>query len=168
MTMDGGVWRMIWVMFLAMFAVGALAADGSALTSRRPDDPTTDKPRDLDTHHLFTPPSSRGAWEARKGELRRQILFSAGLWPMPRKTPLHPQVTGRIEGPDYIIENVAIETTPGFYLGGNLYLPKGKRGPFPGIVNPHGHWEHGRLEMQPDVPKADPAGPMGEGRGNLV
>src|SRR5438105_11595116 len=59
-------------------------------------------PRDLDTHHLFTLPSSRTAWEARKKELKRQILFSAGLWPMPKKTPLHPRVTGRIEGPDYV------------------------------------------------------------------
>jgi dienelactone hydrolase len=131
----------------------------------RPDE----KPRDLDTHHLFTAPASRKAWEARKKVLRQQILFSAGLWPMPMKTELHPRVTGHIDGQDYTIDNVAIETLPGFYLCGNLYKPKGKHGPAPGIVNPHGHWEHGRLEMQPDVPTAaaPPANPA-PGRGNLV
>ncbi len=130
---------------------------------------STTPPRDLDTHHLFTPPASKEAWEARRQEIRRRILVSAGLWPMPPKTPLHPVVTGKFDEPDYTIENVALETRPGFYLCGNLYRPKGKRGPFPAIVNPHGHWEHGRLEMQPDVPRTGPPpAPMGQGRGNLV
>lgn len=128
-----------------------------------------DKPRDLDTPRLFTPPATRKEWEARARLLREQILVSSGLLPMPPKTPLNPRITGKIEGPDYIIENVAIETLPGFYLCGNLYRPRGKRGPFPAIVNPHGHWSHGRLEMQPDVPPATPApAPPAEGRGNLV
>lgn len=127
-----------------------------------------EKPRDLDTHHLFSPPDSLSAWETRRAELRRQVLFSAGLWPMPPKTALNPRVTGKVDAEDYTIENVALETRPGFFLCGNLYRPKGKKGPYPGIVNPHGHWIHGRLEMQPDVPKADPNGKMGDGRGNLV
>jgi dienelactone hydrolase len=137
-------------------------------SSEKPMTAAAETPRTLDTHHLFSPPVTKSAWEARKQELRHQILFSAGLWPMPEKTPLNPLFTGKIEGPDYIIENVAIETRPGFFLCGNLYRPTGKKGPFPAIANPHGHWSNGRLEMQPDVPKADPNGKMGEGRGNLV
>jgi Acetyl xylan esterase (AXE1) len=127
------------------------------------------KPRDVNTHHLFTPPASRAAWEARAARLREQILFSAGLWPMPQKISLHPRVTGRVEGPDYVIENVALRTLPGFYLCGNLYRPKGKKGPFPAIVNPHGHWKNGRLEMEEDVPRAEPPPALpAPGRGNLV
>jgi len=125
-------------------------------------------PRDLNTHHLFTPPVTRGAWEARAKELRAQILFSAGLDPLPEKTPLNPRVTGKIEGPDYTIENVAIETYPGFFLCGNLYRPKGKAGPFPAVLHAHGHWAHGRLQMESDAPKAEPApAKPGPGRGNL-
>jgi len=124
--------------------------------------------RDLDTHHLFTPPETRGAWEARAKELRSQILFAAGLDPLPEKTPLNPRVTGKVEGPDYIIKNVAIETYPGFFLCGNLYSPKGRVGPFPAVLHPHGHWAHGRLQMDADVPKAAPApAEKGKGRGNL-
>jgi hypothetical protein len=125
--------------------------------------------RDLNTYHLFTPPASRAAWEARAARLREQILFSAGLWPIPEKSPLKPRVTGRIEGPDYVIENVALRTLPGFYLCGNLYRPKGRKGPFPAIVNPHGHWKNGRLETEPDVPRAEPPPALpAPGRGNLV
>lgn len=126
-------------------------------------------PRDLNTHHCLVPPVSRDAWESRAKLLRIQILASAGLWPMPERTPLKPMITGRTEAEDFVVENVAIETLPGFRLCGNLYRPKGKRGPFPAIANPHGHWSNGRLEMQPDVDRAapPPAKPA-EGRANLT
>jgi len=76
---------------------------------------------------------------------------------------------GVIDGPDFTVESVAIETRPGFFLCGSLYRPKGRTGPFPAIVNPHGHWTHGRLEQQPDVPPAaPPPAPPAPGRGDLV
>lgn len=159
-------------LLIGIIGITGMEAIGGATVSadtREMPDVKTREVRDLNTHHLFSPPATRESWEARKKALREQILFSAGLWPMPAKTPLHPRVTGRIDGPDYTIENVAIETLPGFYMSGSLYRPKGKTGPFPGIANPHGHWANGRLEMQPDVPLAKPApAKMGDGRGNLV
>ena len=125
-------------------------------------------PRDVNTHHLFTPWTDKAAWEARKAHLRQQILFSAGLYPMPEKTPLNPRNTGHIDGPGFTIENVAIETMPGFYLCGNLYRPTGK-GPHPAIANPHGHWKEGRLQIDPDVPRAEPPpAKPGEGKANLA
>ena len=88
-------------------------------------------------------------WEARKAFLRRQILVSTGLSPMPEKTPLHPQVFGKTEARDYTIEKVLIETLPGFYLGGNLYRPRNAQSKHPGVLNPQGHWPYGRLENEP-------------------
>lgn len=100
--------------------------------------------------HLPLPSfTSLEAWEARKIFLRNQILVSAGLSPMPEKTPLHPQVFDKIKGNGYSIEKVLIETLPGFYLGGNLYRPLDGRPKHPGILNPHGHWQYGRLENEP-------------------
>ena len=93
--------------------------------------------------------SSLSAWEQRKAFLRNQILVSAGLSPMPDRTPLHPQIYGRIEAKDYTIEKVLIETLPGFYLGGNLYRPRKSAEKHPAILNPHGHWNYGRLENTP-------------------
>jgi dienelactone hydrolase len=102
-----------------------------------------------DTHLPLPVFSSLSAWEDRKSFLRNQILVSTGLSPMPEKTPLHPQVFGKIEGRGYTIEKVLIETLPGFYLGGNLYRPRDEKTRHPGVLNPHGHWQYGRLENEP-------------------
>ena len=89
---------------------------------------------------------SLDAWKERATFLRKQVKFASGLLPMPNKTPLNSQVFGRIEYEGYSIEKVLLETWPGFFLGGNLYRPLGKSGPFPGVVSPHGHWRYGRFE----------------------
>src|SRR5438270_13302685 len=101
---------------------------------------------DMNTQFQMPAFASRPEWLGKAAFLRKQILASAGLLPMPQKTPLHPQVFGKLERGDYIVEKVLLETYPGFYLGGNLYRPLGKQGPFPGVVTPHGHWPYGRLE----------------------
>ncbi|MGA2145343.1 MAG: acetylxylan esterase [Bryobacteraceae bacterium] len=101
---------------------------------------------DMNTHFQMPSFASREAWLEKAAFLRKQILASAGLLPLPEKTPLHPQVFGRIERPGYTVEKVLLETYPGFYLGGNLYRPRDRQGPFPGIITPHGHWAYGRLE----------------------
>src|SRR5687768_6941857 len=98
------------------------------------------------THYKMPVFATREAWEERAAFLRKQILASAGLLPMPEKRPLNPQVFGKLERDGYTVEKVLLETLPGFYLGGNLYRPRGRQGPFPGVVSPHGHWHYGRLE----------------------
>lgn len=129
--------------FLCLLLLCSLAmAQASAGDSRNRDLPATD------THFQPKTYTSLAAWKARKADLRRQILFAAGLFPMPAKTPLNAQVFGRIERDGYTVEKVLLETMPGYYLGGNLYRPAGE-GPFPAIAQPHGHWSYGRLENQP-------------------
>ena len=102
--------------------------------------------RHTDLKYSMPEYGSLDEWKERAAFLRRQVRFAAGLLPMPEKTPLNPQVFGRTEYGDYAIEKVLLETLPGFFLGGNLYRPLGKRGPFPGVVSPHGHWRYGRFE----------------------
>jgi hypothetical protein len=100
----------------------------------------------LNTPRDFPPISSAREWQARAKEIREQVLVSAGLWPMPERTPLHTHIFGKIERDGYRVEKVYFQTYPGFYLAGNLYRPLGKgKGPFPGILNPHGHWGQGRM-----------------------
>lgn len=97
------------------------------------------------THFTMPVYKSLEEWSARRERLRRQILIAAGLWPMPEKQPLRPLRFGRIERARYTVEKVLLETLPGYYLGGNLYLPA-RRGRFPGVLIAHGHWKHGRVE----------------------
>ena len=102
--------------------------------------------RHLDMVYEFKAPESKRAWEKRAAYLREQILAGAGLIPMPEKCPLNAKVFGLLDRGDYTIEKVYFESLPGFYVTGNLYRPKGRNGPFPAILNPHGHWPRGRLE----------------------
>src|ERR687898_464531 len=89
--------------------------------------------------------TSRAAWNIRAAHIRELILASAGLLPMPDRTPLNSNVFGDIPRPDYIVSKVYFESLPGFFVTGNLYRPVGD-GPFPAILSPHGHWAYGRLE----------------------
>lgn len=101
--------------------------------------------RDLNTPYTF-PNYTKAEWTEKAEALRQQIRVATGLVPTPEPTPLNAQFFGKIEHEDYTVEKVYFEPFPGFFTTGNLYRPKGKTGPFPGIVSPHGHWGRGRLE----------------------
>ncbi len=130
--------------FAVLATLLALEAFGQipATDSRNTNTPNTD------THFVMPSYTNLQAWNARRSELRLQILSSAGLSPMPPKTPLNPEVFGRLERNGYTIEKVLMESMPHYYLGGNLYRPL-KPGKHPGVLITHGHWEYGRLENQP-------------------
>src|SRR5439155_12188881 len=102
--------------------------------------------RTLNTPREFPAIFSRDEWQARAKDIHDHVLVSCGLWPMPDRIPLDPHIFGKIERDGYSVEKVYFRTMPGFYLAGNLYRPLGRgKGPFPGILNPHGHWKEGRL-----------------------
>ncbi len=96
----------------------------------------------------FQAPASAAAWRDRAVHLREQMLITLGLWPMFPKTPMNPQVYGKLTRDGYTIEKVVLETFPGFTLSGNLYRPIGATGKVPGILCPHGHWEDGRVNPE--------------------
>lgn len=107
--------------------------------------------KDLDGYFPFTPPASRTEWEKRAEQVRRQILISQGLWPMPTKTPLNPAIHGRVERDGYTVEKVNFESAPGFFVTGNLYRPKRVTGKAPGVLFAHGHWADARLSESTDA-----------------
>ncbi len=97
------------------------------------------------TSFQFPEYKAKEAWEARRAEVRRKILVSAGLWPMPERYPLNVKVVEKLDRDGYTIERLYMETWPGVYFPGTLYRPKGKNGPFPAVLNPHGHGKLGRM-----------------------
>ena len=113
--------------------------------SRTVDDARGAVSRSLGTPYTF-PGYTRAEWKEKAAALRRQIRVATGLLPEHEPAPLNAEIFGKIERQDYTVEKVHFEPFPGFLTTGNLYRPKGKSPPFPGIVSPHGHWKRGRLE----------------------
>lgn len=99
----------------------------------------------LDFPYVLPAAASRAEWEKRAEFIRRRILFSAGLMPMPEATPLRAKVFDRAAYDGFSVERVYFESYPGFLVTGNLFRPLGKKAPFPGVLCPHGHWGKGRL-----------------------
>lgn len=96
----------------------------------------------------FQAPATAEAWRDRAAHLREQMLVTLGLWPMFPRTPLNPQVYGKVRREGYTIEKVVLETFPGFTLSGNLYRPAESNGKIPGLLCPHGHWNDGRVNPE--------------------
>ena len=76
----------------------------------------------------------------RRAELRRSFLTGAKLWPPLVKTPLNPVLRDSRDHEGYRVENVSLETLPGFYLTGNLYRPMPAVEKSPVLLVPHGHF----------------------------
>lgn len=110
-----------------------------------PKDQRLEPLKDLNGYFPFVPPASPEVWEKRTERVRRQILVTLGLWPMPTRTALNPVIHGLVDRPDYTVEKVYFESMPGFFVTGSLYRPKGKSGRLPAILSPHGHWPSGRF-----------------------
>ncbi len=87
---------------------------------------------------------SKADAEAYVKEVRAKIQQCFGPWP--EKTPLNPRVTGTIERDAYTIEKVIFESRPNFPVTANLYLPKGRKSPSPGVVGVCGHSVNGKGE----------------------
>ncbi|HZL90737.1 MAG TPA: acetylxylan esterase [Pirellulaceae bacterium] len=128
------------------FAAGGRAEPLRALEpGKLPADVRLEKPKDLDGYFPFAVPKSKEEWTKRAERVRRQMLVSQGLWPMPTKSPLNAVVHGKIDMGDYTVEKVYFESFPGFYVTGSLFKPKKIDGKAPGLLHPHGHWANGRF-----------------------
>jgi len=80
--------------------------------------------------------------EAYIRDVRGKIQISFGPWP--EKTPLNPRVVKVIERDTYKIENIIFESRPNFLVTANLYIPKGRKFPLPGVVGTCGHSVNGK------------------------
>jgi len=132
-----------------LLAILTLLAVPAALHAAAPPNDVRLQPlKDLNGYFPFTPPKSKAEWDARSEYVRRQILVSQGLWPMPTKAPLNAVIHGKIDRPEYTVEKVFFESAPGFFVTGNLYRPKNVTGKVPGVLFAHGHWQNARLSEE--------------------
>lgn len=80
------------------------------------------------------------SWEARAERIKRGIIEGMQLKKMPKSNGnFNPIIRNTRTMDGYIVENIAIESFPGFYITGNLYRPTVKREKYAAILSPHGH-----------------------------
>lgn len=85
---------------------------------------------------------TRADAEAYVQGVRKKIQRCFG--PFPAKTPLNPRVTATVDRDAYKIDKVIFESRPRFLVTANLYVPKGKKFPLPGVVGTCGHSLNGK------------------------
>jgi dienelactone hydrolase len=127
------------------------AAPRALPAGQLPKDVRLEPLKDLDGYFPFTPPKSKAEWDKRAERVRRQILVSQGLWPMPTKMPLNAVIHGKVDRGEYTVEKVFFESAPGFFVTGNLYRPKNINGKAPGVLFAHGHWTDARFSESTDA-----------------
>ena len=90
--------------------------------------------------------NDQASWEKRAQRIRQGILDGLQWDKMPKVTnDFDLIVTNTMEMDGYIIENVALESFPGFYVTGNIYRPTNAKAKNPAILSAHGHWEDRRF-----------------------
>ncbi len=82
-------------------------------------------------------------WEETRTTLRGKLWSHLGT-AFDDSVELDLQIHGETQMDGYVVQNISYQSKPGFYVTGNLYIPYGE-GPFPGVINMHGHWAQGRL-----------------------
>jgi len=93
-----------------------------------------------------------GRWRKRYEQLKtpRQIaeyqkrqreFFARQLGDWPKRTPLNPQVVGKVARPGFTVEKIIFESQPKHFVTAALFLPDPKKHkpPFPGVLVPCGH-----------------------------
>jgi hypothetical protein len=125
--------------------ISVLKSDG-IINSLKKEDDKIYKQLKLEAKQFFnkhSPPSTITEWADQKALLYNTIVKKAGIT-FHSGLPFLTQETGSIKMEGYTIRNVFFQTLPGVFTTANLYIPDGK-GPFPAIINLHGHIKGGRL-----------------------
>lgn len=73
-------------------------------------------------------------------------FFVAQLGGFPARTPLNPEVTGRLPREGFVVEKVVFESQPKHFVTAALFLPDDKRHapPYPAVIVPCGHSANGK------------------------
>ncbi len=78
-------------------------------------------------------------WQRERVIAKQQLQEMLGLSPMPEKTDLKANVTGRVEHEQFFVENLHYQSLPGLYVTANLYVPKNLTKKAPAILYVCGH-----------------------------
>ena len=86
------------------------------------------------------------SWEERADIIKKTILKGIQWDKMSQISGnFNPIISPKKIMDGYSVENIAIESFPGFYITGNLYRPLKSEGKSPAILTPHGHLANKRF-----------------------
>lgn len=89
----------------------------------------------------------KASWEKRAASIRKGILKGLYWNKMPQiEGNFNPIIHSRREMDGYVVQNIAIQSFPGYYITGNLYSPLKPAERNPAILCPHGHLADKRLK----------------------
>jgi hypothetical protein len=80
-------------------------------------------------------------------QMRDDLLKMLGGLPAD-KTPLHPEITGRIQMTGFHIEKLIFQSLPGVYVTALVYVPDDGNKSHPAVLVPSGHAENGKVHYQ--------------------
>jgi len=84
--------------------------------------------------------SDKSSWEKRAQVIRNGMIQGMQMDKMPKISPQFNPIRNTLRVMDgYSVENIAIESFPGFYVTGNLYRPLQKQEKYAAILSPQGH-----------------------------
>ena len=86
------------------------------------------------------------SWEKRANIIKEGIIKGMKLDQMPKiKGNFNARITNSRTFDRYIVENIRIESFPGFYITGNIYRPVDAQKKNAAVLSPHGHLKDKRL-----------------------
>ena len=92
------------------------------------------------------------SWKAHRDELRKKVLESVGLLPLPDRVALDVHRSEPLDHAWCTVRRIHYQLWPGVYSAGLLFMPKKPAdGPLPAMLCPHGHWKDGN--SHPEVQK---------------
>lgn len=95
------------------------------------------------------------SWESRAAVVKQGLIEGMQLEKMPlMKGRFNALIHSRREMDGYVVENIAIESFPGFWITGNLYTPLLPREKNPAVLCPHGHAADKRLSADVQIRSA--------------
>ena len=83
-------------------------------------------------------------WESYRKTLRKKLWNCFGV-KYDKSLPLDLKVIRTFTHEGVLLRGVTYQTRPGVYTTAMIYSPENGKGPFPGIVGMHGHWQQGKL-----------------------
>lgn len=99
---------------------------------------------DADADAEWSKVSSSSDFDARRKILRARMLRRIGGFP--ERSSLNANITGIVRRNGYRVENILVESRPGMFVTGNLYVPDGSRfaAPYPAAIEVCGHARDGK------------------------